>query len=69
MRHFALLSLASSGAAAAEANLHCNIDSDYDLTLNERSLILTRATGATQAGAPRAIVMRQGRLFSSTTNG
>ena len=59
MRHplvFALLSLASGGAVAAE--LHCNIDSDYDLALNERSLILTRATGS-----PRAIVMRQGRLF------
>ncbi|HJW47145.1 MAG TPA: DUF2884 family protein [Lysobacter sp.] len=56
---FALLSLACSSAVAAEGNnLHCDVESDYDLTLNERSLILTRATGA-----PRAIVMRQGRLF------
>jgi len=55
----ALLSLACGSVVAAEGNnLHCDIDSDYDLTLNERSLILTRATGA-----PRAIVMRQGRLF------
>ena len=55
---FALMSLASNGAIAAGDSLHCDIDSDYDLTLDERNLILTRATGS-----PRAIVMRQGRLF------
>ena len=45
-------------AGAAEVDLHCDIDSHYDLTLNQRSLILTRASGT-----PRALVMRQGRLF------
>lgn len=57
----AMAAAALSGPALA-ANVHvdasCEIDSDFDLTLNERSLILTRAEGS-----PKAIVMRQGRLF------
>ena len=53
------LALASAGAAthATEVN-GCNIESDYDLAVNERSVIMTRETGT-----PRALVMRQGRLF------
>lgn len=48
------------GAAFADVKIdgRCEIDSPYQLTLNERSLILTR-----QDGEPKAIVMRQGRLF------
>jgi hypothetical protein len=48
------------GAALADVHVDasCDIDSPYELTLNERSLILTRAEGT-----PKAIVMRQGRLF------
>lgn len=48
------------GAAFADVKIdgRCEIDSPYQLTLNERSLILTR-----QDGAPKAIVMRQGRMF------
>lgn len=51
--------LASAGASAdtLQAN-DCKVHSDYDLTVNERSLILTR-----QSGQPQALVMRQGRLF------
>lgn len=52
----------AAGPVAAAANVHvdasCEIDSGFDLTLNERSLILTR-----EDTAPKAIVMRQGRLF------
>lgn len=51
--------LGGGPAIAAEANrLHCDVDSDYEVSLRERSLIFTRATGS-----PRAVVMRQGRLF------
>lgn len=39
-------------------NVRCDVESDYDLTLNDRSLILIK-----QDGAPRRIVMRQGRMF------
>lgn len=48
------------GAAFADVKIdgRCEIDSPYQLTLNERSLILTR-----QDGEPKAIVMRQGRMF------
>lgn len=58
-----VLSLASGHALAAEVrgtdvNVPCSMDSDYDLSINERSVILTR-----DSGVPKAIVMRQGRLF------
>jgi len=48
------------GAFAADVNIDasCDIDSDYDLTIDERSVILTR-----ESGVPHAIVMRQGKLF------
>ena len=45
-------------AAQVEVDASCDVDSDYDLSIDERSLILTRETGV-----PQAIVMRQGRLF------
>lgn len=56
----AVATLAACGAAGAEVKIdgRCEIDSPYQLTLNQRSLILTR-----QDGEPKALVMRQGRLF------
>ena len=58
-----VLSLASAHALAADVEstdvkVSCSMDSDYDLSINERSVILTR-----DSGVPKAIVMRQGRLF------
>ncbi|MEG8128400.1 YggN family protein [Xanthomonas hortorum pv. gardneri] len=44
--------------AAAAEDLHCEVSSDYDLTLNSRSLILIR-----ESGTPQRLVMRQGALF------
>jgi hypothetical protein len=51
---------AANGAMAAELDVDasCDIESDYDLSIDERSVILTRADDT-----PKAIVMRQGRLF------
>lgn len=54
----AVLALSCGAAAAADVHVECNIESDYELTLNERSVIFTR-----DSGTPKAIVMRQGRLF------
>lgn len=44
--------------AAAAEDLHCEVSSDYDLTLNPRSLILIR-----KSGTPQRLVLRQGALF------
>lgn len=58
----AMAATALASGPVFAANVHvdasCEIDSAFDLTLNERSLILTR-----EDGVPKAIVMRQGRLF------
>ena len=58
----AALAATTLAAGPAFAGIHvdasCEIDSAFDLTLNPRSLILTR-----EDGSPKAIVMRQGRLF------
>ncbi|MEC3888217.1 YggN family protein [Xanthomonas campestris] len=48
---------AGSGVASAD-ELHCEVNTDYDLTLNPRSLILIR-----DSGTPQRLVMRQGALF------
>jgi hypothetical protein len=62
MRRLLVLSVlglaACGGVHAAELDVSCHMDSDYDLSINERSVILTR-----ESGVPKAIVMRQGRLF------
>lgn len=53
----------ASGAASASGthiNASCNIESDYDFALSEKSVILTRSDGA---ATPKTILMRQGRLF------
>ncbi|MFC3550392.1 DUF2884 family protein [Lysobacter cavernae] len=54
------LTLACGSALAAQVGVaaSCHMESDYDLSIDERSVILTR-----DSGAPKAIVMRQGRLF------
>lgn len=46
----------SSGAGARE--ISCNVESDYDFALTERSVIFTR-----KSTAPHAILMRKGDLF------
>ncbi|WP_454828548.1 DUF2884 family protein [Pseudoxanthomonas wuyuanensis] len=46
-------------AATAQAReISCSIESDYDLTINDRSVIFTR-----DSGQPKWVVLRQGRLF------
>jgi hypothetical protein len=52
------LSLACSSAFAGSKDCDVNVESEYDLALNAQSVILTR-----DSGVPKAIVMRQGRLF------
>ncbi len=52
------LALSALALSAQAREIRCNIESDYDLTINERSVIFTR-----ESGVPKAIVMRQGRLF------
>src|SRR3546814_3976115 len=55
----ALLLLASAGTAAgSDVNVDCDVHSDYDFALTSRGLILTR-----EDGAPKTVLMRQGRLF------
>lgn len=53
-----VLSLACGSAFASRDGCDLDVESDYDLALNERSVILTR-----DSGAPKALVMRDGRLF------
>lgn len=50
------LFLAASAANAKDIN--CNIESDFDFTLNEQSLIFTR-----DSGTPKWVVIRGDRLF------
>jgi hypothetical protein len=63
----AVVALASS-QAAAEGRIHagkginidsdCNVESDYDFHLTERSVVFTR-----ESGSPSRVLMRDGRLF------
>ncbi|HEY5971767.1 MAG TPA: DUF2884 family protein [Pseudoxanthomonas sp.] len=57
-RTFCSLVLLSLAVSAQASDVSCNIESDYDLTLNEQSVILTRASGA-----PKWIVIRGDSLF------
>lgn len=52
------LALLSLAAGAQARNVSCNIESDYDLTINDQSVILTR-----ESGTPKRIVIRGDRLF------
>lgn len=55
-----VLLLVCGGAAAAgsSVNVNCDVDSDYDFALTEKSVILTR-----KSDTPKTVLMRQGRLF------
>jgi hypothetical protein len=52
------LLLACGNAAATDVDVDCDVHSDYDFALTQKSLILTR-----KSGTPRTVLMRQGRLF------
>lgn len=54
------LLLLAGTAQAYDVNIdvECNVESDYDFALTDKSVIFTRETGT-----PKAIVMRQGRMF------
>ena len=52
------LLLLAGAAQATEVHVECNVESDYDFALSDKSVIFTRETAT-----PKAIVMRQGRLF------
>jgi hypothetical protein len=54
----ATICLATTSLAASAKDFECNVDSDYDLSITPKSIILTR-----HVGTPKAIVMRSGRLF------
>ena len=56
------LLLACGSAAASNVSVNCDVHSDYDLALTPKSLILTR-----KDGAPKTVLMRQGRLFIDDT--
>lgn len=57
-RTFCSLALLSLAASAQAGNVSCNIESDYDLSINDQSVILTR-----DSGTPKWIVIRGDRLF------
>lgn len=57
-RIFLPLGLMLLAASAHAKEIRCDIESDYDLDINERSVIFTR-----ESGQPKWVVMRQGRLF------
>ncbi len=50
------MAMLSTGVNARE--ISCNVESDYEFALTDRSVVLTR-----DAGTPRTILMRQGKLF------
>ncbi|GGD46918.1 DUF2884 family protein [Pseudoxanthomonas indica] len=52
------LALGALAMNAQAKEIRCDMTSDYDLTVNDRSVIFTR-----ESGVPKAVVMRQGRLF------
>lgn len=57
MQWLALALVAVAGVASAKT-ITCDIESDYDLAITPKSVILTR-----DSGVPKTIVMRQGELF------
>ncbi len=59
MRRISIAVALMLGAAVAQAkDVSCSIESDYDLSVNDQSVILTRA-----GAAPQRIVIRGERLF------
>jgi hypothetical protein len=57
-RSLSCLFLGGLALTAQAREIRCDMTSDYDLTVNDRSVIFTR-----ESGVPKAVVMRQGRLF------
>ena len=57
-RYPAMLVLMLFACGAQARDFSCNVESDYDLSINDRSVILTR-----DSGTPKWIVIRQDRLF------
>jgi len=53
-----VLTLLATAASAQATEVNCNVESNYDLTIDQRSVILTR-----QTGTPRWVVIRGERLF------
>lgn len=53
----ALCALDASAGTRVEG-MSCDVHSDYDLSVTERSIVMTR-----ESGTPRTVLMRQGRLF------
>lgn len=59
MRGMVLASILLLAATAVHAKeISCNVNSDYDFALTEKSVIFTR-----ESGVPKTILMRQGQLF------
>lgn len=54
----ALMLVAGGAAAAGGIDVNCDVSSDYDFALTDKSVILTR-----KGAAPKTVLMRQGRLF------
>lgn len=52
------LALTSLATGVQAKEIRCDIESDYDMTINDRSVIFTR-----ESSVPKAVVMRQGKLF------
>ena len=47
-----------AGGSVAATEISCDVESDYELHVTQRSVILTR-----EHGTPEVLLMRQGRLF------
>ncbi len=58
---FAVALLATSATTSAR-EISCDVESDYEFALTDRSVIFTR-----ESGAPRTILMRKGELFVDDT--
>ena len=60
MRALALATvlLLACGGAQAAVNVDCDVHSDYDFALTQKSVVFTR-----RHGSPQTVLMRQGRLF------
>ncbi len=57
-RALVLVAFLPLAATAQSSEISCNIESDYDLSVNDQSVILTR-----ESGTPKWIVIRGERLF------
>lgn len=55
---FASAALLVVAGNAAAAEISCDVESDYELHVTPRSVVLTR-----DQGTPQAVLMREGRLF------